>query len=186
MKPKTILPFNWRTELANIDVYAIDHDFILLDKPFITSTLQYPFKVDVNANIICIKGKTEGFINLKPYSTDGPCMIIILAGQIMQYKSISEDFEGLFLIMSSKFTDTLIPNAADRLPLNLSVRDNPVIPLNEETLKGMIDYFEMIKRVIQVENHPYRIEVVRHLICPVVSQFNFSARYFYHLFIVHC
>jgi len=59
MKPKTILPFNWRTELANINVYAIDHDFILLDKPFITSTFQYPFKVDVNANIICIKGKDK-------------------------------------------------------------------------------------------------------------------------------
>ena len=163
MKPKTILPFNWRTELENIEVTSIDQDVILLDKPIITSTFQYPFKVDVTAAIICIKGKTEGVINLKPYTTNGACLITILPGQIMQYKSISDDFEGLFLIMSQKFTDSLMPTAADRLPLHLSVRDNPAIPLDDEALQGMISYFEMLKRVIQVKDHPYRIEVARHL-----------------------
>ena len=164
-KSKSILPFDWRPELELEDkaVYSIDNDLILLDKPIITSKFEYPFKVDVTSAIICIKGKTEGIINLKPYTTDGACLITILSGQIMQYKSISEDFEGLFLVMSSKFTDSLMPNATDRLPLHLSVRDNPAIPLDDETLRGMIDYFNMLKRVIQVEDHPYRMEVARYL-----------------------
>jgi len=164
-KNKSILPFNWRTELEieNKAVYTIDNDVILLDKPIITSTFEYPFKVDVTAAIICIRGKTEGSINLQPYTTDGACLITILPGHIMQYKSISEDFEGLFLVMSPKFTDSLMPNAADRLPLHLSVRDNPAIQLDDETLQGMIEYFEMLKRVIQVEDHPYRLEVAKHL-----------------------
>ena len=165
MKPKikSVLPFNWRSELDINEVYSIDNDVILLDKPIITSTLEYPFKVDVTAAIICIKGKTEGVINLEPYTTDGTCLITILPGHIMQYKSISDDFEGLFLVMSQKFTDSLMPNAADRLPLHLSVRDNPATPLDDEALQGMISYFEMLKRVIQVEDHPYRLEVARHL-----------------------
>ena len=165
MKPKSILPFNWRNE-AGIDAMKIDaigDDVILLDKPFISSTFDYPFKVDVTCSIICMKGTTEGVINLKPYKTEGACLITILPGQIMQYKSISEDFEGLFLIMSSKFTDSLMPNSHERLPLHLSTRDNPVTPLNEETLEGMITYFNMLKRVIQVKDHPYRLEVARHL-----------------------
>jgi AraC-like DNA-binding protein len=164
-KSKSILPFNWRgeLELENKAVYAIDNDVILLDKPIITSTLEFPFKVDVTAAIICIKGKTEGYINLQPYVTDGACLITILPGQIMQYKSISEDFEGLFMVMSSKFTDSLMPAASDRLPLHLSVRDNPAISLDDEALQGMISYFDMLKRVIQVEDHPYRLEVARHL-----------------------
>ena len=143
--------------------HAIDQDIILLDKPIITSTLEYPFKVDVTVAIICIRGKTEGVINLIPYTTDGACLITVLPGQIMQYKSISEDFEGLFIVMSQKFTDGLMPNATDRLPLHLSVRNNPAVPLDVVTLQGMIDYFEMLKRVIQVPEHPYRIEVARHL-----------------------
>ena len=163
MKNRNPLPFNWRNELEYIDVFSIDDDVILLDKPVITSTLQYPFKADVTTAIISLKGTTEGKINLKPYVTSGACFITIIAGQIMEYKSISEDFTGLFIIMSKKFTDSLMQNAHDRLPLSLSVRDNPVIPLDEIALRGMIDYFEMLKRVIQVKDHPYRMEVARHL-----------------------
>jgi AraC-like DNA-binding protein len=162
-KNRAVLPLNWRTELGNLDAYSIDQDLILLDKPIITSTFEYPFKVDVAVAIISIKGKTEGSINLKPYVTDGACLITILPGQVMQYKSISEDFEGLFIVMSSKFTESLMPNASDRLPLQLSVRDNPAIPLDDETLKGMINYFDMLKKVIQVDDHPFRLEVARHL-----------------------
>jgi hypothetical protein len=144
-KTKTILPFNWRTELENIEVDAIDDDIILLDKPIIYSAFDYPFKVDITAVIISIKGKTEGAINLKPYATEGPCFITILPGYIMEYKSISEDFSGLFIIMSQKFTDSLMPNVHERLPLSLSIRDNPVTPLNEETINGMIQYFDIYK-----------------------------------------
>ncbi len=163
MKTKAILPLNWRTELENVEVDSIGNDIILLDNPVITSTFQYPFKVDVTTAIICIKGATEGSINLKPYSTQGPCFIAILPGQVMEYKSISDDFSGLFIIMSKQFTDSLMPNVQERLPLSLSVRDNPAIPLNEEALEGMITYFEMIKRVVKIKEHPNRIDVVRYL-----------------------
>jgi AraC-like DNA-binding protein len=163
MKPKFILPFNWRTELENVEVDILDDDIILLDKPVIISTFQYPFKVDVTAVIICIKGTTEGTINLKPYTTSGPCFITIMHDQIIEYKSISKDFSGLFIVMSKKFTDSLILNALERLPLLFSVFDNPVTPLNEESLEGMISYFNMLKRVAKVKEHPYRLEVARHL-----------------------
>ena len=163
MKYKNTLPFNWRSELENMNVYSIDDDVILLDKPVITSALRYPFKVDVMAVIICIKGSTEGSINLKPYTTNNACLFTILPGQIMEYKSISEDFTGLFMVMSSRFTDSLMPNASERLPLSISVRDNPITPLNEEMLEGMIRYFNMLKRIIREKDHPYRLEVARHL-----------------------
>ena len=177
-KNKNILPLNWRSEFENIDVYSINDDVILLDKPVITSTLHYPFKVDVTATIISIKGATEGVINLKPYTTNGACFITIIAGQIMEYKSISEDFEGLFIIMSKKFTDSLMPNAQERLPLSVSVRDNPVIPLDKEALAGMINYFDMMKKLILVEDHPYRMEVAQHL----TLAFLYGAGFYFHKF----
>ena len=163
MKTKSILPFNWRTELKDIEYDSIGNDILLLDKPVITSLLYYPFKVDITAVIICIKGTTEGSYNLKPYTTNGACFITLLPDHIIEYKSISKDFSGLFIVMSKKFTDGLVLNAAERLPLFLSVRDNPVNPLNEETLGGMIQYFDMLKRVAKAKDHPYSLEVARHL-----------------------
>jgi hypothetical protein len=148
-KHKSILPFNWRNELEHIEAYSIDNDIILLDKPVITSAFQYPFKMDVTTAVICIKGRTEGSIDLKPYISEAPCFINILPDQIMEYKSMSEDFEGLFIIMSQKFADSLIPNAHERLPLHLSVRDNPVITLNEQALQSMMNYSEMMKSALQ-------------------------------------
>jgi len=163
MNPKPILPFNWRIELENIEVNSINEDIILLDKPVIFSTFQYPFKTDVTAAIICIKGIMSGFINLKPYTTNGPCLVTILPEQILEYKSISDDFSGLFIIMSKRFTDNLMTNINERLPLSLSIMDNPVISLEEGVLEGMIDYFEMLKKIVQEKDHPYRLEVAQHL-----------------------
>ena len=163
MKTKSILPFNWDTELKDVDTVSIGNDIILLDKPMIKSAFQYPFRVDVTAAIICIKGTTEGSINLKPYTTSGSCLIAILQDQIIEYKSMSEDFSGLFIIMSKKFTDSLILNAQERLPLLFSVLDNPVTLLNEEGLNGMISYFNMLRRVAKEKDHPFRLEVARHL-----------------------
>jgi AraC-like DNA-binding protein len=164
MKPKSILPFNLnlRTELINMEVDAIDNDIILLEKAGITLTSHYPFRVDVTAIIVCMKGITEGSINLKPCRTEGACLITILPGQILEYKSVSEDFTSLIIVMSSKFVESLIPNVADRLPLMLSVRENPVTPLDNEALQWMIGFFEILKRVIRVNDHPYRLEFVRY------------------------
>ena len=159
---KNILPFNWHVKVEGNEYYSIDEDVFLLDKPIITSTFQYPFRLDVTVTLICIKGTTEGYINLKPCSTNGACLITISPGQIIEYKSISEDFEGLFFIMSRKFTDSLIFNLRDRLPLMLFVRDNPVVPLSEEALEDMIIYFEMIKKTIRAKEHPCRIDAVRY------------------------
>ena len=180
MKNKTILPFHWQRELENeaekINVYSIDNDFVLLDKPVITETLQHPIKMDVTANIICIKGKTEGLINGKPYTTDGACLITIVPDQIMEYKSISKNFEGLFMITSKKFTDSLLPNIHERLPVHFAVRDSPVVPLDDEALAGMMNYFEMMKKMILQKDHPFRLEVARYL----TLAFFYGAGYHFH------
>ena len=164
MKAKPILPFNWRTEFENMNLdYSIGSDLIILDRPVITSAIKYPFKVDVTAAILCLSGTMKGRINLQPYISTGCSLTTILPGQIMEYESISADFSGQFLIMSNRFTESLIPNATARLPWTLSVRDTPVVPIDDEARDGMVSYFEMLKRVIRIKDHPYRMEVARHL-----------------------
>ena len=164
VKIQNILPINWHTELENFERYTIDDDFILVDQPVVASAFQYPFRMDVTASFVCTSGTSEGSIDLKPYTTKSPCLIMFLPGQIVEYKSISDDFTGLFIIMSSKFTESLMPNqTSERLPLFFHVRENPVIPLRPETLEEIILYFEMLKKMAQADDHPYRLEVVRHL-----------------------
>ncbi|MDR1558013.1 MAG: helix-turn-helix domain-containing protein [Tannerellaceae bacterium] len=160
---KTIAYFNWHTALENTNVGAIDEDFILLEKPVLIPVSSNPFKADVTTVVICLKGTTEGTINLKPFKAEAPCYVVILPDQILEQKYFSDDFSGLFIIMSKQFTDNLLPNAQKKLPLFLSVQDNPCHSLGQEALEGMISYFEMLKRVMNIKEIPGRIEVVRHL-----------------------
>jgi AraC-like DNA-binding protein len=52
----------------------------------------------------------------------------------------------------------------ERFPLFLSVRNSPWIPLEEEELAATIDLYTMIRKVVRLKDHPYRTEVVKHLI----------------------
>ncbi|GHU09232.1 AraC family transcriptional regulator [Alphaproteobacteria bacterium] len=159
---KKILPFNWRFELENwAGVDSIDNDFILFDHPIITDIFDYPFKVDVTTAIICIKGTTRGSINLKPFTTQAPCLVIILPDQILQYEYFSEDFSSLFIVMSNRFTDSL--NLREQIPLGFSVRETPYYPLTDEVLEAMLAYYAMMKQTVRIKDNPRRLEIAKHL-----------------------
>jgi AraC family transcriptional regulator, transcriptional activator of pobA len=100
-------------------------------------------KADVTTWIICIKGTMRGKISLTPYITNSPSFIIILPNQILEYEHISEDFSWLFIIMPNRFTIGL--NFEGRLPLFLSVRNNPIVSLTDDDLMfwwHIIRYFK--------------------------------------------
>ncbi|MFV0470137.1 MAG: helix-turn-helix domain-containing protein [Dysgonomonas sp.] len=159
---KNIHLFNWKIELKDSIVDHIDNDFILMDKPVIKSTFDYPFKVDVTTAIICLSGTSEGEIDLEPFRTQPSTMVILLSGRILQHRYMSEDFTGLFVVMSNKFLQGL--NFQQGLSLHLDVHDNPTILLNEETLEAMMSWYYMMQKVIRREDNPYRLETVINMI----------------------
>lgn len=159
-----IEPFNWRSELNAIEADAIGDDFILLENPIISEAFNHPFKVDVVTGIICTKGTMKGAVNLKKYTTKAPCLYIVLPDQILEYEEFSEDFEGLFVVMSKKFTDNLIElNMQDKMPLFRSVLDNPWTPLNEQGLEAMVHFYKMLQMTIRIKDNPHRMEILKLL-----------------------
>ena len=160
---KVISLFSLREKFDDLNVDSIGKDFILLEKNLFKSTADYPFKIDVTAVIICIEGTIECSINLKPVKAVSPCFLVLLPDQIMEHKFRSDNFSGYMIAMSKKFTENLLPNAQEQLPLFLSVREKPVIELDGEGMEGMLSYYSMLKRIVKVKENPHRLEVVRHL-----------------------
>jgi len=159
-----ITPFNWQNDFKDkMDVVSIDNDFILLDNIKILPTFKYPFKVDVTTCLICLKGSIKGSFNMIPYTSEAPCFIIVLADQILQYKEISDDFEGLFIVMSKRFSDSLFANVQERLPLLLFTKENPVVLLSNEGLEMMKRFYGMFLHIVGQKENPHRLEVVKHL-----------------------
>jgi AraC-like DNA-binding protein len=154
--------FDWRSELNQIEADAIGDDIILLENPIITTAFDYPFKVDVVTAIICTEGSIKGFIDLKQYHCTAPALFIVLPDQILQYEAYSENFSGYFIVMSKKFTNSLI-DLKDKYPLNLSVKDNPWIPLAEGEIDGMILYYKMLQQTIRMKDNPNRMQILKLL-----------------------
>lgn len=167
---------DWQSALIDREnVYSIGKDFFLMDNiVHAPSIYTHPFMVDSVNAIICTKGNTRGKINLKPYATQAPCMIIILPNQILEYEYISDDFEGLCIIMSKRFTESL--NIEEGFSAFMSVRDNPFIPLNENELKSMQGYYSMMKNTIEAKDNPYRLEIAKYL----TKAFFYGAGYYFH------
>ncbi|KAA6301670.1 MAG: Arabinose operon regulatory protein [Candidatus Ordinivivax streblomastigis] len=161
---KNVIPFNLIAELNDQKKYStIENDIILFETKHIEAMLDYPFKIDVILLIVCLQGTAKGSINLKPYVTQSPCFILLPPNQILQQESISEDFNGLFIVFSQRFAENLLSQIQDKFPLFFSTVNKPVIPLDIEQLIAVKMYYRMMKRVIGNTQNPYRLESAKHL-----------------------
>ncbi|MDR1169291.1 MAG: helix-turn-helix domain-containing protein [Prevotellaceae bacterium] len=177
MKPR-ILPFDWHAKLENRESCSIGDDFILLDNPDIPAVLNYPFKLDVFIAAICIKGTVNGSINMQSYTLRGPNLVVCFPDQIVMNAPFSDDFSGLFIIMSKQFTNDLKVNIKEALSLNFSFRQKPWIPLDEQALSIIKQYFYIMKQLIRITENPYRMEVVKHM----TISFFYGMGYYFHPF----
>lgn len=158
---KDIEIFDWENDLIREKITSIDNDLILLEKPIIKSIFNFPFKADMVTAQICLSGMTEGYINLNPYTSKTSSLTIIMPDQILQHKYMSEDFSGLFIVMSKKFINSL--NIQSNTSLFMSIVENPVISLSERDLKSVVTYYTMLKDAIKRVDNPFRMETVRYL-----------------------
>jgi hypothetical protein len=148
--------------IAQIDsVRSIGEDIILMEKPVISMAPEHPFKMDMVHVIISTKGVAHGKINLQPYTAESPCLVTILSGQILEYDSVSDDFEGVSIVMSRKFTDSLNIEAA--FSTYISVRDHPVIPLTENLKEDVLTYYSLMLKAVKANDNPLQLEIARNL-----------------------
>jgi AraC-like DNA-binding protein len=161
---KSVPQINWQGDIKEqlgIDIQMIDSDFALLDKANMLPAFHFPFKLDVTTIMICTKGLTIGTIGLKRYKMPAPCIVTLLAGEIIQNEYVSPDFEGRFIVMSKRLTDTLKPDTQNRVPVTLSIREKPYIPLNKKELSLLKNYFSVLKNTVEMLETHRCTEVVR-------------------------
>ena len=158
----------------NNSIVSIDKDFILGTGITFLPTLKYPFKANVTIILICTKGQMKVSIDMQPYTITAPSLCVAFADQILQSEYVSDDFEGLFIIMSKQFSESFPTNTQDRISLYLSIKECPVIPLDSKGLGTIEAYYGIFHRVVIQENNPNRLEVVKYL---MLSFFHLNRAY---------
>lgn len=167
---------NWRHLLRDAFRNSIDDDFFIIDRPVLTELPDGPFKVNVTTVILCNKGQMEGAVGLRPFRAAAPCLVVLPADHILELERVSDDFSARVLVMSQRFTDNLLTDVHDRLPLSLSVEKRPCLPLTDEAYAGIDNYFVMMKRAATMTVAADRLRVARHL----MLAFMYGTRAYFH------
>jgi AraC-like DNA-binding protein len=141
--------------------YSIGDDFILTDDIRSVPFFDFTCKIEVVAITICLKGSIGGTLDLRDYLFPENSFIIVSPGQTVRYSYLSDDFYGLFIIMSKRFTDTIELNIKDSLFTSLYLKENPAIQLKSKELKMLLDYYAMLGKIVGMQNNPNRKEMVR-------------------------
>ena len=78
-----------------------------------------PLKLDLPIFALCVNGSAHIRINLKEYDVKPNMLLTILPDHIVQGYEISDDFEGLFLGVTLKYTKELSVDPHTLLPFVL-------------------------------------------------------------------
>lgn len=144
--------------------HSINKDLVLVDDILQLPKSDTPVKRDASITLTCIRGKIDVGINLKRYTFEAPCFVMIRTGNISQFFNASEDFQGNCIAMSSRFLKDLEFSSQQTLPLFLYFENNPSVPLNEEDLKMLKYCYQVLRYVINKNDNVYRLQVAKHLI----------------------
>lgn len=152
----------------------IGDDIILMYSPYNKGGYDRPFRSDMLTCAIILEGGLECVIDLIEYKTNKTGCLIILPSMIVERIKFSDDFKGIFLLMSRKIVAGLeLDNSFDIIT---SIEGSPLIELDSKNIEALKQYQDMIRAIIRQEDNPHRIEMITLL----TKAYNYGLGYYIH------
>ena len=143
--------------------HILEQDFWMLDniRGAALAMLHLPMKFTSTTVIFVRKGHCKAEINLQEYNIKAPCCVIIASSEIMQPISISEDFEGAFIVMSSRFIHDF-KCELDNSDLFEKLKQNHIIDIPVEQLSDFEMFCRQLRNLISDSTSKYSYQAVLH------------------------
>lgn len=111
----------------------LEHDLWSLQhvKAGMVSTVTNPVKFSAFTSIFVTSGTAEADINLITHRITAPCVININAGDIVFPRSISNDFDASFSVLSHRLADGLITMLKD-MAIFSSINAHPIVEVTDD------------------------------------------------------
>lgn len=172
MKKK--LTLDWRQRLKEMDtVDFVDDDFFIYDNTSI-NPVKIPFMMDMTICTICTNGEASGKIDLRPYKIEPSSISISMPEQILEHEYNTDDFSGIFILMSRRFLEDL--RISGQMNVFLAVKTQPIMKLTSKQFDAVINYCNMVRRTIHSKDNPNRLEIIKHL----TIAFFYGLGYYFH------
>lgn len=127
----------------------IDDDVFIFDDIRRVTVDDTPVMIEMPIFVLCIQGSATVELNLKKYTIPANSLVTLMPDHILHGYTHTEDFKGLFIAVSNRCVDALIPDILTALPAVMTFRSSPVIELSIEEmdmLKKMHSFLWMLIR----------------------------------------
>jgi len=156
------------------DLYAdnfVSNDFFVADEKQLLSLSEFPYRSDGYIIGICTRGTARVEVNLQVYEAVPDAMLLATPFHVLRIYDASPDFLCRFLVFSKAF---LTENNGNSHFLetfgyfkNTSI---PVIYLDNDDARMILDVYLLMKQKIERQDHPYRLEISRSILTTLLYE----------------
>lgn len=146
----------------------------LLENGNIIRGLRYPFKIEKVTQIAITAGGLSCIVDFRSYRLKAPAMAIFLPGQVVESLDVDEEFEGLGMVISSEFTDSL--NLPVTLQERLFLKQTQFYAISEEAIDAYLSCYRQVASIMKQEDNPYQEQIIKHLF----SAYYYGLGYYVH------
>jgi YesN/AraC family two-component response regulator len=139
-------------------------DIILFNNIKVLFGMPEPFDaMNYATSIGCKRGKLTATINLNEITLNADNIMVLLPGDKVQLKTISDDFIGYAVSIDKKYINNLYITASQTMSLFLQFKKSPIIKMDKETWELMDSHYAILRKVVRMHNSHYRYEIIQNL-----------------------
>ena len=142
----------------------IGNDFAIFDNIGDIPLFGYPTRLNASCLTLCLKGHCRIRINLKEHELTAGVLVVTLPEQILQQVERSDDFTGVFIVVSGQFIDDVLPPVQQLFPLFFMIKEQPCVHLKPEEMDAIQEYYSFLQKKVKLKDNPFRKEITQGLI----------------------
>ena len=152
----------------SVDVPSIDDDLLIFEDMSILPKLSEPRRMNFLFIGICTNGEGSYRMNQMEFHIKKNDALIITEGEVIDGIKMSDDFEGIALMVSYRFVLEIVKDVQNMTDLFILTHRYPVFDMKEEEVAVAIEYEKMIMKRVCGDNYRFRKDVVRLLILTMI------------------
>lgn len=161
-------------DCSRIQVNRLGDEIIITDDLDLTPDFPPYFLAPITTAVIVEEGTIHGRINLIDIHVQAPSLVIFFKDDILEFIDHSEQIKGKAILMSDHFTTQL--NISSKFNIRQTITNYPIVTLNEEAYEHIEMFFSIVKRAMQQESNPNRLEIIINL----TRALYYGAGYYFH------
>ncbi len=121
-----------------------------------------PHKLSHAIIAVFTSGRCHLKINLNDYEVEGPMLLTLMPGQIVEWIDSSPNIEGHAIALSKYFIDMLnLPGWQQRY---MSMYHNPLSIITPDTMQPLRVFYAILYHAAEDSDNPFRLQVIENLI----------------------